>query len=284
VIRLGLLGWPLAHSLSPKLQNAALSAVGLEGEYKLYPVDPAQPEKLAEFVNKIRAGELIGLNVTIPYKQSVIPYMDVLTPAASRIGAVNAIYLREGRIVGHNTDAFGFETDLQNKSGKILNEPGTALVLGAGGSARAVISTLLEFSWKVTIAARNVNQARLLRQSLAQEKYADNLDCILLDLEDLRHFINNLRLIVNATPVGMFPQNNYSPWPETLPFPSGAFVYDLVYNPNKTLLVKQTEAAGLSGANGLGMLVEQASQGFEIWTGRPAPRDVMYSSVAGSIN
>jgi len=279
MIRLGLLGWPVSHSLSPKLQNAALNSVGLKWEYQLFPIDPAQPEKFGELINKVRIGDLAGLNVTIPYKQAVIPYLDELTATARRIGAVNTIYMREGCLIGHNTDAPGFQSDLLNKGGKIINIPRVAMVLGAGGSARAVIYALLGMSWKVIIAARKLDQARNLSLSIVQDPNTDKTECITLDSESLLPYIHQVNLVINTTPVGMYPKVESSPWPESLLFPVDAFVYDLIYNPSKTLLVEQAQKAGLSAVNGLGMLVEQASLAFEIWTGKPAPREVMYSVV-----
>ena len=279
MIHLGLLGWPVSHSLSPKIQNAALAAAGLDGVYQLFPVDPGQLENIGDLMNKIREGELVGLNVTIPYKQIVIPYMDELTPSARRIGAVNAIYMRDHRLIGHNTDSPGFESDLRNKAGNIMDKPGSVLVLGAGGSARAVVSALLGMSWKVIIAARNLDQAHGLSHSMVQDIETDKVECIAFDLEAISPYISQLNLVVNTTPVGMYPKIENTPWLENLSFPANAFVYDLIYNPSETKLVAQARAAGLQAANGLGMLVEQAALGFEIWTGKPASREVMYSAV-----
>jgi len=138
MIHLGLLGWPVSHSLSPKLHNAALKAMGLEGEYSLYPVEPGNDLLLENLLSKVRVGELRGLNVTIPYKQAVIPLLDRLSLSAKSIGAVNTIFLENGLLVGHNTDAPGFRMDLKKFSGNAFTRrSGGALILGAGGSARA---------------------------------------------------------------------------------------------------------------------------------------------------
>ncbi len=159
---LGLTGHPLGHSLSPQLHNAALAALGLEGAYRLYPVAPL-PEgqaALAELVGRLRSGELHGLNVTIPHKQAVMPLLDRLSPAARAIGAANTLVLRGGELLGENTDAPGFLVDLHTRLGAHLPRgSGRALVLGAGGSARAVVYALAGAGWQVRLAARRTTQA-----------------------------------------------------------------------------------------------------------------------------
>ena len=279
MIHLGLTGFPLGHSLSPKIHAAALKAAGLEGEYLLYPVSPDDPAALAALVNRLRSGELQGLNVTIPHKQAVIPLLDDLTPSARSIGAVNTIFVQDGRLIGHNTDAPGFLADLarllENRKSKIQN-PKSALVLGAGGAARAVVAALLSDGWMVTLAVRSadLSQAQQLSQqhsSLIAFHALDELPA--LDL-------SALTLIVNTTPLGMSPETETCAWPAALDFPPTAAVYDCVYNPRETLLVKRARAAGLPAETGLGMLLEQAALAFEIWTGAPAERAAMRQAVA----
>jgi shikimate dehydrogenase len=280
MIKLGLIGWPVSHSLSPKLHIAALQAVGLEGEYRLYPIEPSRPEKLIELLGRVRSGELSGLNVTIPHKQVVIPFMDDLTPVAREIGAVNTIFMDKKRLVGHNTDASGFLADVRKKSGKRLNSPGNALVLGAGGSARAVVSALIGISWQVTIAARNVDQSSSLKDHFIARNNLIKIDSRKLDAVSLEPLLGNTNLVVNTTPVGMHPNNEFSPWPEGLAWPEDAFIYDLIYNPRQTLFTRQAKLAGLDASNGLGMLVEQAAVAFEVWTRKKAPFDNMLSALS----
>ena len=271
VLRLGLTGWPLGHSLSPRLHQAALAALHLVGEYRLYPVPPL-PEgqgALAELVQQMRLGRLHGLNVTIPHKQSVLPLLDELTPAASAIGAVNTIYRRAGRLVGHNTDAPGFLADLEQLGfAGLASEPRPkALVLGAGGAARAVCCALAQAGWQVCITARRFEQASALAANLNAQSWAASA----LTFEPASLLLP-FSLIINTTPVGMYPDVQANPWPAGIPFPPGAAVYDLVYNPPETALIRAARAAGLPAANGLGMLVEQAALAFEVWTGRTVPR------------
>jgi len=284
MMRLGLLGWPVSHSFSPRLHNAALNAVGIEGEYRLYPVEPDRQERLSQIMEMVRGGELNGLNVTIPYKQAVFAFMDELTPIASQVGAVNTIYMKDGRLVGDNTDAPGFMADLRKKSGRWLERSGRAVVFGAGGSARAVVSALVGASWHVTIAARNADQAGILVKSFNRDARTDIVQARPLSAPVLGTLIQDVRLIVNTTPVGMFPKINLSAWPEGLFWPSHAFVYDLIYNPKQTRLMIQAQTEGLRAVNGLGMLIEQAALAFEIWTGTAAPRDVMASVVSAGTN
>lgn len=272
----GLIGYPLGHSLSPQIHGAALHALRINGEYGLYPVPPL-PEgqaELAALLNRIRSGEIHGLNITIPHKQNVIPLLDELTPAAQAIGAVNTIFIREGTLVGDNTDAPGFWADLQQLPSSFTLHP-SALILGAGGSARAVAYTLLNQGWQVSILARRVAQTQELCEQLSG--FSDQISVADSDHQSLD--IDNFCLIVNTTPVGMHPHIDISPWPEGLPFPENAAIYDLVYNPRKTLLVRQARAAGLPAITGLGMLIEQAALAFKRWTGLEAPRKAMREAV-----
>jgi shikimate dehydrogenase len=284
---LGLIGYPVSHSLSPHIHNAALRSLGLAGDYRLFPIPP-MPEglpQLEKLLDTLRRGELCGLNVTIPHKQSVLPLVDELTSAAQSIGAVNTLYIRKGALVGDNTDASGFAADLERvlgpRQGTGLSKTGShawALILGAGGSARAVVYALIQTGWKVHIAARRLEQADELTFSLMDLAPPGALAASRLG--ELPGTIARcpFHLIVNTTPIGMVPKASASPWPSGLPLPTSAFVYDLVYNPPQTSLVKAAIASGLGASNGLGMLVEQAALAFERWTGQAAPRDVMHST------
>lgn len=283
---LGLTGYPLAHSFSPRLHNAALAHAGLAGEYGLYPVSPGDQDGLAALIKRLRKGELHGLNVTVPHKQAVIPLLDELTPTARAIGAVNTIFNNQksiastqlstpdlpspasgsqpsALIIGDNTDAPGFFRDMQRFMGENFGQRPFALVLGAGGSARAVVYALAQAGWEVTVAARRLAQAEELVAALAGE-VTGKLQAIPLCAEALRELAPGL--LVNCTPLGMVPCAATSPWPEELPLPETA-VYDLIYNPTETGLVQAARAAGLPATTGLGMLLEQAALAFTCWTG-----------------
>lgn len=281
---LGLIGYPLTYSLSPSLHQAAMQAYGLVGEYRLYPVPPLpQGQKMLQtLLHQMRQGVLNGLNVTIPHKQGVIPFLDELTPEARAIGAVNTILNRDGRLVGDNTDAMGFWSHLTSLS--LINRGGkVALILGAGGAARAVAFALLQANWALIIAARRLEQAQRLAQELTQinssRALSPNIVALPLEQGALRESLSQIHLIINATPVGMPPDLDQSPWPQGLPFPPEATVYDLIYHPPQTRLLKDAHQAGLHAVNGLGMLVEQAALAFERWSGLPAPRELMYRAL-----
>ena len=280
-LRLGLIGWPLEHSLSPRMHNAALHALGLAGDYRPYPIQPLPDGTTAlyDLLNRMRQGEINGLNVTIPHKKNVLPLLDNLTPAARAIGAVNMISIQGKILTGSNTDAPAFLADLKNVFPSIFKEPEpTALVLGAGGSARAVVYALVQAGWQVMVAARRMEQAEELVSSLTLDKSGSTSSnparitpMLLGESIQAIHF----SLLVNTTPLGMFPNISASPWPDRMHFPIGAAVYDLVYNPPETILLRTARTAGLPNANGLGMLFEQAVVAFETWTGSPAPRVAM---------
>jgi shikimate dehydrogenase len=246
----------------------------LAGDYSLFPIPPNDLPGLQDLLSRVRSGQLNGLNITIPHKQTVIPLLDDLTPSARSIDAVNTIFVKDGKLIGHNTDAPGFLADTQ-RCFSSFNLPHSALVLGAGGAARAVVSALLSDNWQVSLVVRpeDLGQA----QELASHHSSLITYYSFLDLPS--RDLSPLGLIVNATPLGMSPHVETCPWPDGLEFPAEAAVYDCVYNPRETLLVKRARAAGLPAETGLGMLLEQAALAFEIWTGALADREAMRKAV-----
>jgi shikimate dehydrogenase len=281
----GLVGYPVEHSLSPSIHMAALQELGLQGEYRLYPVE--ETAGLLELLDRMRLGSLLGLNVTIPYKSDILPFLDTLTPTARAIGAANTVIIQESQLVGDNTDAGGFLADLERLSWSEISDPNrSAIVLGAGGSARAVVYALALTGWQVTIAARRREQATNLIESI-QDSLGDDLPtggqyqltAVHLDNASLASLDPIPGLVINTTPLGMYPQEDASPWPEDLDLPPQAALYDLVYNPDETTLMSAAREDSLRVANGLGMLVEQAALSFEIWTGLVAPRQTMHQAV-----
>ena len=286
---LGLIGFPLDHSVSPCLHKTNLNVLGLRGEYKLYEV-PNMPNgkgRMANLLKRLRNKEITGLNVTIPHKKAVIPFIDNLTSTARDIDAVNTIYLSDGKLVGDNTDAQGFGSDLENvmkANGyqwklESFNNEQHALVIGAGGSACAVVYTLVRRGWRVTIAARRLNQAQEVAYRHGSKDSNTLISAITLNKAQINRVELPISLIVNATPIGMWPNIYDSPWPVNMNLPNNAIVYDLVYNPSETKFVKEARAAGLIAVTGLGMLIEQAALAFERWTGIPANRDAMRNAV-----
>ena len=305
IIHLGLIGYPLGHSRSPQLHQAALAHYHLTGEYRLFAVPPL-PEgqgQIAALVEGVRRGELDGLNVTIPHKPSVLPLVDRLSRVARAVGAVNTLYRDEqGAVVGANSDVPGFLADLQDFLGDNL-PAGRALVLGAGGSARAAAYALARSGWQVTVLARRAEQAqelaRDLRIAMNENRKDDDLTGELgegifrytqgavfevtpggLSPAELARAAAGTSLIVNATPLGMHPHPGGSPWYEEVAFPPGAALYDLVYNPPITRLMGQARAAGLRARSGAGMLAAQAALSFARWTGCAPPFEVMRAVMA----
>jgi len=276
---LGLIGYPLGHSLSPVLHQTALAEAGLAGEYSLFQIPPLPEgrQELAELLDRLRRGELQGLNVTIPHKQSVLPLVDDLSASANAIGAVNTLYMQEGRLIGHNTDAPGFLTDVNKLP---LFESKTALILGAGGAARAVVYALLKQGWQIRITDLNPQQVNDLYEHFSQHVVEiSKLEVIEFSPSAIREAADGAHLIINTTPVGMHPNVEACPWPEGMPFPKNACLYDVIYNPAETKLMNLASAAGLPSRNGLGMLVEQAALSFECWTGFHPSRSLMLDGV-----
>jgi len=279
-LRLGLVGFPILHSPSPGLHAAAMRALGLDGEYQLYPVAPI-PEGIAALralVDRLRKGKLHGLNITIPHKQAILPLLDGLTPEAEAIGAVNTL-LRDGnKVIGTNTDAPGFIRDfVPLLAGR---QDCRAWVLGAGGAARAVAYGLVSSGWQVIVSARRLEQARQLAADFEGFGRPGAVQPAWLESEALTR-LGRLDAVINATPLGAFPQVEGCPWPFDLPLPQGAVVYDLIYHPAETRLLRLARESGLAARGGLGMLVEQAGLALELWSGQPVPRQAMWNQVEG---
>lgn len=278
--RLGLVGWPLEHSLSPQIHSAALAALHQKGDYCLIPVPGGKTAGLVHVLDGMRRGDWDGLNVTIPFKEMVMGCLDDLSPAARIMGAVNTVVISGDGLRGENTDAEGFARDLGVGFGEdFLQFAGVALILGAGGAARAAAFALAIRGWKVTLAARRPRQAQGVAASLFH--LGSPLDWIPLTKDALMGIQPDL--IINATPVGMWPDVRKSPWPPNVPLPVGAALYDLVYNPAETAFLGQGRRAGLACRSGAGMLTAQAALSFEHWTGIWPPLPEMAAALEGAL-
>jgi len=265
----GVIGWPIAHSLSPAMHNAAFAALGLDWCYVPFAVPP---ERLPEAVRGLQALGVRGVNATVPHKEALLPLVNALTPEAEAIGAVNTLLFRAEGILGHNTDAAGFL--------RALHEAGfdpsgcTALVLGAGGAARSVTYALATVGARVILLNRTVERAEALASALRERLPKAALSTGPLTPEEIERHLP-VDLIINATTLGMWPQVETSPWPARLPFPKSAFCYDLVYTPRETHFMHQARSVGAQAASGLGMLVHQGAESFALWTGIQPPVEVM---------
>jgi len=259
----GVIGWPVKHSLSPAMHNAAYAALGLNWCYVPLPV---QPDKLGDALRGARALGLAGVNVTIPHKEAVIPYLDHLSAAAGAIGAVNTVTIEaDGSLSGDNTDVFGFLAALERAGVEVAGR--TALLLGAGGAARAAAYGLLTRGARVRILARTAGRAVVLAGDMRQSIPGAAIEPIAAPCP--------ADLVVNCTPVGMWPHEAESPLPAGLALRPGMAVMDMVYRPLETRLLSQARAAGAQLISGLDMLVYQGAAAFERWVGQPAPADVM---------
>lgn len=266
-----ILGHPLGHSLSPIMHNAAFKHLGIDAEYRKKDI---LPKDLAKTIELLRQSDIFGANVTIPYKLDVMPFMDTLSDAVKAIGAVNTIVNNNGKLLGHNTDASGYIRALQEEAG-FEPKSKVAVMLGAGGAARAVAYALLsEGVSKLYIYNRTFEKAN----SLAKEfSVFGNIQAT--TKEDFNLKIKSCDLLVNTTSVGM-ESNGKDPniSPVTV-LPSFGFVSDIVYRPAKTQLLCDAEEAGLSGQNGLAMLVYQGAAAFDMWTRENAPVEIMFKSL-----
>jgi shikimate dehydrogenase len=253
------------------MHNAAFASIGLsDWRYELWetPLD-LLPERLREIRD---TPEIAGANVTIPHKRNVIPYLNAVNEHARAIGAVNTIFKRERYLLGDNTDWVGFLADLAFHQIEIT--PATrGLVLGAGGSARAIVYALVSKGAHVDVCNRTPARVTEMIAALANSPYVHEVHDIVRAVDALTpKVIDDATLIVNCTSAGMWPNDDASPWSNDLPFSKGAVLYDLVYKPRVTKLMRQAEAAGLRVIGGIGMLAEQGAAAFEKWTGIPAQR------------
>ena len=265
---LGVIGWPIAHSLSPVLQNAALRDAGLDYAYVALPVSP---KELPAAVEGLRALGFRGFNVTIPHKTAIIPLLDEVEEGARIIGAVNTVVNEDGRLVGCNTDAIGFLDALRGKG--FGTEGKHVTLLGAGGAARAVIWALVQGGVRrISIGVRNPSKSGML-----VEIFRDYTDIALFfwGSEEFRAELGCTDLLVNTTPLGMHPCVDAMPPVDLALLAKEALVYDIIYTPAETKLLGQAAEAGHPVLNGEGMLVGQGAASFRRWTGKEANVELM---------
>lgn len=270
----GIFGYPLAHSLSPAFQQAAFNHYGLDARYLAW---ETPPNALASEVAKLRGGDFIGANVTIPHKRAVMAHLDEVDALAAAIGAVNTIVKRGGRLVGYNTDAHGFMRALKEDAGF---EPSgrRALLLGAGGAARAAAFALCqEGAAALVIANRTLARAEALAAELSGG--SAKVSALAADDATLHDAALNADLIVNSTSVGMRhgDAEGRTPLAGGL-IPHDAVALDMVYNPQHTPLLAAARSAGARAVGGMPMLIYQGAAAFEMWTGRVAPVEAMFAA------
>jgi shikimate dehydrogenase len=273
----GLIGSGISYSVSPAMHNAAFAALGIDWNYTL--INVRSPD-LEATLQALRSDPWMGANVTIPHKQAVIPLLDELSPRAGLCGAVNTIIRCGSKLHGENTDIDGFRQHLDELGW--LSEPGPALILGAGGAARAAALTLLEQRFTVTMLARTPGRAGAFHAALDPD-LRPRLNLLPWNPEAARSAAAGARLVVNATPLGGLNQPDLNPWPASAePHPAACF-YDMTYNPPVTPFLKLGISHSLPTSSGLGMLINQGFSSFKLWTGLEPDKKLMYSTARQSL-
>ena len=268
----GIIGDPIEHTVSPAMHNAAFKNKGVDYLYLPFGV---KREELGKAIEGMRALNIRGLNITIPHKVAVMQFLDNLDPLADRIGAVNTIVNDGGVLTGYNTDATGFLQALLEKG--IEPKGKKVVILGAGGAARAISFILAERGSSLVILNRTWDKAKLCADRIS-EIFQSEAAALKLDGENLAAALSQADILINTTSVGMSPDINETPVVSNLLKPN-LVVFDIVYNPIKTRLQKEAEAAGATTISGLDMLVWQGALAFEKWTGLKAPVEVMREKV-----
>ena len=261
---------PIKHSISPFIHNSAFEATNTNGVYLAWEVDEAE---LAETVANIRRYQMYGINLSMPYKEQVIPYLDRLSEEACLIGAVNTVVNREGTLIGYNTDGKGFFKSLP--SFKISRK--RLVLLGAGGAAKAILAqAILDGVSQISVFVRSSSMEKT-RPYLEKIQNATGfrVDLFALeDVQDLQDSITQADLLVNATSVGM--DGSSQPIPTSIVLPEKLLVADVIYQPFETPFLKWARNQGNQSINGLGMLLYQAAEAFELWTGKEMPTDQIW--------
>jgi shikimate dehydrogenase len=252
------------------MQNAALREMGIDGVYVAFDVAPERLEAAVRGLEALGAG---GVNCTIPHKEALLPLMDELSEEAALIGAANTIVFREGRRIGYNTDAPGFLAALRAEG--VEPEGKESVVLGAGGSARAVVYALARAGGRVTLANRTPVRARELAGEINGKLGREAARALSLEEADLTAALRTAEIMVNTTSLGMSPRIEAMPPVPAAALRPGLFVYDLIYNPLETRLLRTAREAGAQAAHGAGMLAYQGALALELWTGQPAPAELM---------
>ncbi len=269
---LGVIGYPVEHSLSPAMHNAAIANLGLDYTYLPFPI---KPEDLHAAINGFAAIGVVGFSITIPHKQAILPFLSTIEPIAQAVGAVNTVVRKDNRWLGTNTDVEGFLAPLQNYHQDWKEK--VAVILGNGGAARAVVAGCTQLGCaEIHVVGRNVQRLKDFRNSWANSPLEVNLNVHKWD--ELPNLIPQANLLVNTTPIGMYPKIDESPLSakEMGELPENAIAYDLIYTPNPTQFLQQAQQVDAIAIDGLEMLVQQGAAALKIWLQRETvPVDVM---------
>ncbi|MBP2623028.1 shikimate dehydrogenase [Streptococcus oricebi] len=265
---------PIKHSISPFIHNLAFERLGINGVYLAWEIEK---QDLAQTVANIRRYDMYGINLSMPYKQAVIPFLDELSPEARMIGAVNTVINRDGLLLGHNTDGRGFFRSLADFS----IQQQKMLILGTGGAATAIIAqAALDGAGAITVFGRSASLERMAARytAIAEETGVPIHLKSIENRADLEDELASAQLLVNATSLGM--DGRSLPIPSDLILPKGLLVADVIYQPFETPFLSLAKAQGLKTVNGLGMLLYQAASAFELWTGQAMPTQLIWQELS----
>lgn len=274
---LGVIGYPIKHSLSPVIQNTAIQEAGIDYAYIAMPV---APDELENAVAGLKALNFIGFNVTIPHKVNIMKYLDEIDEMAKLIGAVNTVHIKDGKLYGYNTDAIGFINPLLKENVEIKDK--TAVILGAGGACRAVVCGLIKQGIKnIILAVRNPAKAQLLAND-----FNDLVDIKVCDWhsEEFKQYLAQADLLVNTTPLGMEGNIDSKPPVDWESVKKSAFVYDIVYIPAETKFLQEAKEYGHKILNGERMLAEQGAAALHLWTDKDINVDIMVETLHDYLN
>ncbi|MDJ0736329.1 MAG: shikimate dehydrogenase [Nostocaceae cyanobacterium] len=269
---LGVIGYPVEHSLSPVMHNAAISELGVDFIYLPFPI---KPEDLHRAIDGLEAIGVVGLSVTIPHKQAILPLLSEIEPIAAAVGAVNTVIRKNNKWIGTNTDIAGFISPLQNLDRDWSQT--VAVILGNGGAARAVVAGCTELDCgEIHVVGRNQDKLEQFQASWENSPLEVNLKVHTWD--KLPQLIPQANLLVNSTPIGMYPNVEQSALSaeQMQNLPGDAIAYDLIYTPNPTQFLQQAQQVGATAIDGLEMLVQQGAVALKMWLNRETvPVDVM---------
>ena len=270
---IGVFGDPIYHSLSPVMQNAAIADCGLDCIYLPFHV---KQQDLAKAVDAIRALNMVGVNVTIPHKENIIEFLDEISEKSRKISSVNTIINKEGRLIGDTTDGLGFIKSAEHQWGDIAGS--RVIVLGAGGSAKAVAFSLAEIGCNISIVNRTKKRAVELSENINLDFPHANVNVLEPNTDDFIYAMKSADIIVNTTSLGMYPNIDELPISEEF-LHSGLMVYDLIYNPSETLLLQKARQKGAKVMNGQKMLVYQGAISFKLWFNKEPNVKIMEKTI-----
>ena len=273
---IGVIGHPIKHSFSPLMHNISFDIAQLPYVYLPFDVLTANLEDALKGMNALN---IKGFNVTIPHKEKIIEYLDSVSEEANVIGAVNTVVNENGTLAGYNTDVNGIVATLEPYKEQLVDK--TVSVFGSGGAARSVIFALIRYFKvsRINIINRTVEKAERLKDYFAEKMLYDSIKTYELVPPDVVKVLNKSKLIINSSAVGMFPEIDDSPTEIEESFKRGQIVFDAVYNPLETKLLRIAKAKGAITLNGLTMFVEQGAKSYELWTGEKMPVEKIYSTL-----